>query len=207
MEETITIDDTVFSNSDSINCPLTVCTIHAENDCGGSTLSSTEITLSDKNTNPWTLTLSTMDAFSTNVCLRCTNGDQTVDLDNWTIMNNGCGALTSDTLDGVIPDITVAYNEGADHTAAIDYDTVFGNPDTADCPFLACFLLLADCNEEVDITTSYPSFADEVYIDFDGLTLMVETDHAAGYSYTLCLWCSNGEYLATNANLNIIQTS
>ena len=79
--------------------------------------------------------------------------------------------MASGTLDGAIPDIQVAYAGAsvADHTETIDYDTIFGNPDKTNCPIILCSLLGAGCGQA--ITTAYPNFANEVYIDADGKTL------------------------------------
>jgi hypothetical protein len=111
--------------------------------------------------------------------------------------------MAKGTLDGAIPDIQVSYAgaSGADHTETIDYDTIFGNPDKTNCPIILCSLLGAGCGQA--ITTAYPNFANEVYIDADGKTLKVETKHATGYTYNVCLMCSNGEHIVTNDNLKV----
>mgnify|MGYP007055471815 FL=1 len=113
--------------------------------------------------------------------------------------------MTSGTLDGTIPNIQVAYAgaSGADYTATLDYDTIFGNPDKTNCPILSCSLYAAGCAGKA-VTTAYPNFANEVYIDpTDGKTLKVETKHDQGYEYNVCLQCFNGVHTVTNNNLKV----
>ena len=48
-DEVLIIDDAYFSNTDTAACALTSCSLHAEDDCGGSALTSSEITFTDPN--------------------------------------------------------------------------------------------------------------------------------------------------------------
>ena len=76
--------NTYFSNTDSTNCPITECGIHAHDDCqdGASTKTSANSNVWMSTSSPWTLTMSKQEVngYNDHFCIRCTNGGDTEDL-------------------------------------------------------------------------------------------------------------------------------
>ena len=167
----ISIDDTFFANTDSVNCPLTSCTLHAAGACAGSASTSTDVTLTQSGSS-WTLEAITnsISGYVENVCLRCQNRDQIIDVDNWKFQLGSCtAAFTYPSLVGVIASTDLGYGgvSAADYTAVHDFDTLFGNTDVAKCPITSCTMGDNDCTG-IDLPTAYPNFSNEFTLDLVG---------------------------------------
>ena len=84
-EEILVDVNSVFTYSDTNN-PINSCSFHQANDCDGLPFTSTDdLTLISTLPPTVSVSISNIDGFSNSLCLRCSNGVYTEDLDNWTI--------------------------------------------------------------------------------------------------------------------------
>jgi hypothetical protein len=74
--------DSYLTNSDTSNCPITTCSLF---EAGCSTLLSSPVSM--EASTPWDVTALTNfpAGYTQSMCVECTNGAQTVQIDNWSM--------------------------------------------------------------------------------------------------------------------------
>ena len=135
--------NTLLDSQDFMNCPLT-CTI-LEQGCTDPFLGSfADISFVNSPPTSVSVAKTNMVGFHYTICMSCTNGFQTVGVNNWRISQ--CGKLSS----GILSNVEIGYIENAaDLQISFDPDTIFQNSDTA-CPITPCTIHAAfDCGGSV----------------------------------------------------------
>jgi hypothetical protein len=133
--------DTYF-NTDSTNCPIISCTLY-DSDC--ITISTDKVTM--ESSSPWSVTAmkNEIAGYTKTMCVKCTNGAQTVTRDNWVLTQTGCGGVlsvplaTPDASGCAVKDYHSTYTNSNIYPTGCaftwtDWDTYFGNTDSTNCP-------------------------------------------------------------------------
>ena len=136
------------------------------------------------------------------ICVSCTNGQQTVTLDNW--------------IHKQIKDCTSSLTVGTQANTALDYsgdpllvsvgpaswETFFQNTETIDCPILSCSISDAgSCGSGV--------FSGSTDVTFDTVSpwlLTASVLNPDGYSHSVCVSCENGKMTVDLDNWVISQS-
>ena len=116
-----------------------------------------------------------------NLCLRCSNGYQTEDLDNLVVSQ--CGKISQSS--SIMPDFIHGYQDGAPNED-ISLDGFIDNQDFMNCP-LSCTILEQGCTDPF-----LGSIADISFADTSPISLSVSKTNALGFKYIICISCTNG---------------
>ena len=155
---------------------------------------------------PWavTMSLSNTAGYNTYTCVRCTTGYDTVDLNGWQFVQraDACVSSLSTPSSSSIASVNLAYTAGAAAMAISPTSSTWA-PDTvfsisAACPSMtSCTAYLAGCS------TLYTG--SEITVSNTAITAIKTVE--AGYSYDLCIRCTNGSDTDDLDNWTVQQTS
>ena len=131
--------DFIFQNTETSDCPITACTYSDAGLCGSGTFSASA-DLTDDPSNPWKVSaINTNQAgYEHSICVTCTNGQQTVEMDNWSFKQiKDCTAALEN---GVYDNITLlhSYEVESATISAPSWDSIFVNTEIEDCPVSTC---------------------------------------------------------------------
>ena len=179
--------DAFFQNLDTTVCPITSCVVANAGDCS-TAISPTELTINSNS--PWDITMSVQEpsGYSFSLCVTCTNGLQSISIDNWAVVLNSidCSATMSP---GSTPDVTNIYDASLTGQVLLgtDWDTFFSNTEPTDCAITSCTLWKAGlCGVEAFTET-------EVWLDWSSVGFLADFNVVTGYSHSVCVRCSNGQ--------------
>jgi len=192
--------DSFYLNVDSTNCPITSCALFDGGSCGSGTYSGATDVFMDASA-PWHITMSVTEpaGYSWSTCVRCSNGAQTIDLDNWLMTQTPLDCSSTMTPGSDI--VSSRSYGGATATAFVrggEWNTYFQNTDETNCPITSCSLWEAgSCGVTSFVSTN-------VYIE-SALPWRIysEENVLAGYSHSICVRCSNGQQDVDSDNWDI----
>lgn len=131
--------------------------------------------------------------FQHSLCVRCTNGVQTEDLDDFTIFLSGTMSP------GVMNNVELGYQEDAEEIILIDPLEVFGYTETPSFPIISCTLHnAADCG---GADFSNPNLK----LGSSPWNIRASKTSTEGYLHQVCVQCSNGVSTQNLDNLQISQ--
>jgi hypothetical protein len=145
---------------------------------------------------PWAITAdkNVLAGYSYTLCISCTNGVQTVQETRWVVTLVGCSSsLTVPSSSPSAKSLTYYSSTSSYYTSyeiyldssGWDYSYgYFSNSMSSDCPITSCSLYDSDCSTPRSTDISMDSSSPwDVHADRTVL---------AGYSYTICVSCTNG---------------
>ena len=146
--------------------------------------------------NPWAITMTNLAiiaGWTETVCIKCTNGYQTIYYDNWKATQSPHKCYTALSKATPTNPFTTTY-DGSPSSITVGAASVFftnAYSGTSECAITSCQILNSGC------LTAYTG--DKVYITSSTTVTALRND-LAGYSLNLCLSCNN------NAGGSIFQT-
>jgi hypothetical protein len=139
-----------FANSQSSACDPTTCTLWGVgcSSAYSSVYPSGKITMAGSS--PWGFTSvkNVMAGWSEYICLKCTNGQQTINYDSIVIKQDAVNCYTTLSAPSTLPTnpLTIAYASSPTTQTIGTWSTFAQNSDTSGCPVTSCSIKAIGCS-------------------------------------------------------------